>query len=166
MIRKIFILLLVVFLFIYTAWNFYTKALVYDPLSEISIRKMKGKDPEMVSSSKVSSGWSKAIEEKNLFSAIRTFKEPKPVIIAPPVIEPPKRPELTLKGIVLDTFGDYVAYIDIDKAASMPMRKGDKTADVELVDISERNVVLKWNNETINLGIDRIKTIRNPRSTK
>jgi hypothetical protein len=43
------------------------------------------------------------------------------------------------------------------------MRKGDKIEDVELVDISDRKIVLQWNTEKINLTMDKIKTIVKPR---
>lgn len=167
MIRKIFILILVAFLFIYMAWNFYNKALSYNPLAEVSLKKIKMRSPEVSLGTKYKPAWGKEIYEKNLFNPLRTYKEPKPFVpVVAPVVEPPKRPDMALKGIVLDTFGDYVAYIEIDKAKATPMRKGDKTENIELIDISDRKAVLKWNDEIIDLSIDRIRTITNPRTMK
>jgi hypothetical protein len=39
------------------------------------------------------------------------------------------------------------------------MRKGDKLGDIEVVDISERKVVLQWRSEKIPLSMERIKTL-------
>jgi hypothetical protein len=46
------------------------------------------------------------------------------------------------------------------------MRKGDKTENIELIDISGRKAVLKWNDETMNLTLDKIKTIENPKAAR
>lgn len=167
MTRKIIILCAVFFLFLYTVWNFYFEALRHDPISAISV-----KTPRAIGAEAIALGyrpaWSREIMENNLFSPGRTYSEPKPVvIIEPPVyVEPPKRPELALKGIVLDTFGEYVGYIEIDKAKATPMRKGDKLEAIEVVDISSRKVVLQWNGEKIDLSIEKIKTIDDPRYRK
>ena len=79
-------------------------------------------------------------------------------------IFPSERPHLVLKGIVSDIFGEYICYIEIDGAKAVPMRKGDKLDDIKVIDISSRNVVLKWNGETINLSNGTVKTIDEPRS--
>jgi len=77
---------------------------------------------------------------------------------------PSEMPHLVLKGIVSDTFGEYICYIEIDRAKAVPMRKGDKLDDIKVIDISSRNVVLKWHGETISLSNGAIKTIDKPRS--
>jgi len=169
MIRKIFMLAVVALLFLYTAWNFYFGAFSYDPMSEVTSRKGKLLQSVAPLSLKNRAGWTEAIYEKNIFSPNRTYREPKPVVaapIAPVYVEPPRQPELLLKGIVLDTFGDYVAYIEIDKGKAAPMRKGDKLEGVEVLDITDRQVVLQWNDKAINLSVDKIKTILNPRLKK
>lgn len=165
MIRKLLILGAAFFLFLYTVWNFYSEALRYDPMSAISAKQPKAKGTEVFVSG-YSPAWSREILENNLFSPGRTYSEPKPVPVSVPVAPPPVRPELALKGIVLDTFGEHVAYIEIDQAKAVPMRKGDKLEDIEVVDISSRKVVLQWNDENINLSIEKIKTIDDPRYRK
>ena len=165
MIRKNALLAAVLLLFIFISWNFYVKALSYDPLKESRAKQIKPRKTGAETSMKYTPAWSKEIHEKNLFSPNRTFIEPKPVVTMP-FVPPPKRPELILKGIVLDNFGDYVAYIEIERSKAIPMRKGDKTDEIELVDISERKVVLKWNAENINLSIEKVKTINRPRTIK
>lgn len=162
MIRKLLILGTVFLLFLYTVWNFYSEALSYDPMSVISVKQPKIKEAKVIVSG-YSPAWSREILENNLFSPGRTYSEPKPVPVSVPVAPPPRRPELALKGIVLDTFGEYVSYIEIDKAKAVPMRKGDKLEGIEVVDISSRKVVLQWNGEKIQMSIEKIRNIDNPR---
>ena len=116
--------------------------------------------------SRHSPAWDKSISEKNLFSPSRTYREPKP-ITARALVEPPRRPDLALKGIVLDTYGDFIAYLEINQARPVPLRKGDKVEDIEVTDISEKRVVLKWNGETITMSVERVRTISSaPRTGK
>jgi hypothetical protein len=162
MIRKISMLLLIFCLFAYTAWVFYVDALSYDPLSAVSENRYGSADDDAVLSSKYAPAWNEEIYKKNLFSPVRTYKKAKPVIDTGPAMPPPRRPELVLKGIVLDTFDEYVAYIEIDRAKAVAMRKGDQIKEIEIEDISARKVVVKWKAENITLSMDKIKTIKQP----
>jgi len=164
MIRKLIILGAVLCMVFYTIWNFYSEALSYDPMSAVSVKQPKIKKSDEIASA-YSPAWSREIQGKNLFSPARTYSEPKPVPVSVPIV-PPRRPELALRGIVLNTFGEYVGFIEIDNAKAVPMRKGDKIQDIEVSDISARKVVLQWNNETINLSIEKIKTLNKPRTTE
>ncbi len=169
MTKKLGTLAVVLFLFIYTAWDFYNGALRYDPLADVSVRNARTRALDL-SSPKYQRWWGKDIYEKNLFSPDRGYVPPKPYVPPapppPPPPPPPRRPEMELKGIVLDPYGDLVAYLSIDKGKAVPLRKGDKTDDIELVDINERAVVLKWNGENINISLERIRTITNPRMAR
>jgi len=165
MIRRQAILVVVAFFALAAAWKFYVNAISYDPLDESAVKHAQLKEGVMTKSV-YAPAWDKDIHDKNLFSPTRTYKEPKPVSVMP-LVEPPKRPELALKGIVLDTYGDYVAYIEINQAKAVPLRKSDKVDEIEVADISEKKVVLKWNNENITMSIEKIKTIStNPRIGK
>ncbi len=168
MIRKNFMLVLVILLFLYMVWNFYSEALKYDPLSEVSVRKYSPREADIILSSEYSKAWSKEIFEKNLFSPNRTYKNQKAIPDATkgPVEPPQKRPEVGLEGIVLDIYGDYIAYVVIDDSKAIPMRKGDKVENFELFDISERKVMLKWKTEMIQINLDKIKTIKRPGKSK
>ncbi|MFZ2198493.1 MAG: hypothetical protein WAV13_12210, partial [Thermodesulfovibrionales bacterium] len=55
---------------------------------------------------------------------------------------------------------------EIDKAMAAPVRKGDKIGDIEVIDISERKVVLKWMGQDINLSIEHIKTVDSPAAVR
>lgn len=167
MIRKAFILSLLAAVFMYLTWNFYLTAIKYDPLGSVSQAQIKDKGFDSAEALKYAKAWTKEIYEKNLFSPSRSYMEPKPVaLINTPFIPPPQRPNLVLKGIVLDTFGDFIGLIEINQSRAISMRKGDKIEDVELIDISSRQVVLKWETERIMLNMDKIKTINNPRVTR
>ncbi|MDA8432196.1 MAG: hypothetical protein M0Z60_04430 [Nitrospiraceae bacterium] len=164
MIRKIFLLTAVFFLFVYACWNFYTKAAALDPLSEVTVSPQAPKAAQARTGAEYRPAWSRDIIEKNLFSPSRTYAPPKPAAAA--ALPPEKRPEFALKGIVLDAFGDYVAYVSIDKAKPVAVRKGDKIEKTEIVDVSARQAVLKWNGEVIDLSMERIKTIDNAKAAK
>ncbi len=166
MIRKIVMLIIVGSLFLVVSWKFTVSAVLYNPLSDLQVKKAKIRESEPTKA-QYAAAWDKAIYEKNLFNTLRTYKEPKPVRVEAPPPPPPKRPELALKGIILDTFGDYVAYVDINQAKTTQLRKGDKVEDIEVSDISEKAVVLKWLNETITLTIEKVKTLSSkPRTGK
>jgi hypothetical protein len=160
MIRKLAVLVLIACVAVFAAWKFYVNAIAYDPLEEGSVKHSKIKE-SVLAKSVYSPAWGKEIHEKNLFSPTRTYTEPKPPPVVAPPVEPPKRPELVLKGIVLDTFGDYVAYLEINQAKAIPLRKGDKVEEIEVTDITERKVVLKWYNDTITMSIEKVKTLSN-----
>ena len=165
MIRKAVILVLVLALFLAASWNFVKEAVLYDPLEAVFLKKSKIRESGIARTA-YTKAWDGVIQEKNLFSPLRTYKEPKPVSLTPPP-PPPKKPELSLKGIVLDTFGEYVAYVEINQARAAALRKGDKAEDIEVTDISDKKVVLQWMNETITLTIEKVKTLSGkPRAGK
>ncbi len=166
MIRKIVMLIIVAALFLFVSWKFTVNAVLYNPLSDTLVKKGKIKESELAKAA-YAAAWDKIIYEKNLFNTLRTYMEPKPVRVAAPPPPPPKKPDLALKGIILDTFGDYVAYVDINQAKTTQLRKGDKVEDIEVSDITEKAVVLKWLNETITLTIEKVKTLSGkPRAGK
>lgn len=164
MIRKGFFLAMLSVLLLYLMWVFFVDAIRYDPYNFIEVRKAKPRADSLVQMS-YTQYWDKDIHEKNLFSPFRSYIEPKPVSAIPPP-PPPRKPELALRGIILDSFGEYVAYVEIDKAKALPLRKGDKAADIEVITISDRKVVLQWNAETITLTMEKIKTISGPGQTR
>jgi hypothetical protein len=141
------------------AWKFYKNAIAYDPLDRDAVKHAAIKETVLAKSA-YTPAWDKDISEKNLFSPSRTYLEPKPVPVTV-TVPPPQRPALVLKGIVLDTFGDFAAYLEINQAKAVPLRKGDKVEEIEVTDISEKKVVLQWNNETITMSIEKVKTISN-----
>jgi hypothetical protein len=163
MIRRWFILILLSVVVLVLMIDFYNIVKDYNPLLEIEINSNKigtiyGKDGLPV----FKAGWTKEILDNNLFSPTRNPVLPKPQVQLKPA-DMPKRPELSLKGIVLDSFEEYVAYIEKDRAKAIPVRKGDRLDDVEVMDIKQRSVELRWNEEIISLSLDKIKTIKKTR---
>ncbi len=162
MIRKIIMLSMITVLFVYVLAYFITDAMLYDPFSGSVPKEFKPEQDDFAMILPYAPAWNNMIYEKNLFSPSRSYMR-SVIPRKTPDIPPPARPEIALKGIIIDVFGDYVAYVTIDRQKAVPMRKGDKIEDVELVDISDRKIVLQWNTEKINLTMDKIKTIVKPR---
>ncbi|MBI4684021.1 MAG: hypothetical protein HY755_02355 [Nitrospirae bacterium] len=133
---------------------------MYNPLNGIEADKRNSMGEQKQKLSALETGWSKDIIDKNLFSPLRGYvpPPPKPKIVKP-VEPPPRRPELSLRGIVQDQFGEYVAYVEKDRDLPVPLKKGDRLEDVEVVSIDQKNVELKWREETIALTLNKIKTI-------
>lgn len=165
MIRKLAMVVVMALLCAYTAWNFYDEV-IRRPSGPSGPEGRGAAEGRPLKERKPGGAWSAAIHEKNLFSPDRTYVEPKPIpiVIPKPVEPPPKRPEIALKGVVLDTFGDYVGYIEINQAKPVPVRKGDKVEEIEVLDVQEKKVVLQWMTEQMTLSMDKIKTIRNPKA--
>jgi hypothetical protein len=167
MIRRSFFLIVVGVLLIYAVFNFFSNALVYDPLEEVPAKKFKPESSDYRLKSTYVPAWDSAIHEQNLFSPYRSYIKPKPIAeVSKPAEPPPRKPDLILSGIVLDTYGEYVAYIKIDKSKAIPMRKGDILEDVELIDISSREVVLKWKTDKINLSMGKVIIVNQPGTVK
>jgi hypothetical protein len=162
MIRKIIMLSVIAALFVYVLVYFSVNAILYNPLSDSTTREFKPRRDEAVLIPPYTPAWKSIIYEKNLFSPSRSYKRSVPVTEVP-AEPPPARPAVVLKGIIIDPFGDHIAYITIDQLKAVPMRRGDKIEGIELLDISDRKVMLQWNTEKINLTMDKIKKIQNPR---
>ena len=157
MIRKNAILIIIFSVALLSVWKFYLNAIAYDPLDSGAVKHARLRETPLVKSL-YAPAWEKNIAEKNLFNPLRTFKEPKPVP-AGASAAPPRRPDLALKGIVLDTHGDFIAYLEINQAKPVPLHMGDKVEEIEVTDISEKRVVLKWNGEIITMSIEKVRTI-------
>ena len=169
MIRRIVILAAMVLLCTATLWSFVRDGILYRPASVAGPGDAKARAAEAAAQDGKRAGWSDVIHEKNLFSPERTWKEPKPVVAAlapPPPPPPPPKPDVQLKGIVLDDFGEHVAYVAVNNARATPVRKGDTIEGLAVLNVSEREVVLKWLGETIPLRMDKIKTIQNPKAPR
>lgn len=142
--------------------DMYKEAIIYNPLKDIEISGREAANNGKKALPVFEAAWGKEIADNNLFSSTRSPVQPKPQLQGK-AAEPPKRPEMNLKGIILDQFGEYVAYIEKDKVKAVPVRKGDRFDDVEVVDVQQKSVELKWNEEKILLSLDRIRTIKRPR---
>jgi hypothetical protein len=157
MTRKAILLGAVFFFLLLTSRNFYSDALVYDPMHAVSGKRQKTRESGEAAS-RYGTAWSSDIVEKNLFNPSRKGPLPPPPSPPPPP-PPPRKPDLSLRGVVLNPSGEYVAYVEIDKAKAIPMRRGDMVADIKVDDISDRRVVLQWMDEKIPLSMERITTL-------
>jgi len=143
-------------------WNFYDGVIDYNPIKEVEFgreNKAKGEGKEIL----IPPVWGKEIVEKNLFSQRRgVLPPPPPPVIIVPKAEPPKpqRPVLALKGIVLDSSGEYIAFIEKTGSKPIALRKGDEIEGAVVIDVSARSVKLLWNDEEINLSMEKIRTLK------
>jgi len=135
---------------------------MYNPLEEGKTARMT-EDAERVAPS-FEPAWGKVITDRNLFSPLRGVPPPPPPAAFAPKAEEatpkPERPLLILRGIVLNQFGEHVALIEKKGARPMPLRKGDHLDDVLVLEVREKSVELLWNEEKINLSIEKVKTLR------
>lgn len=154
----VFVCLAVLFLSI----DMYKEAITYNPLKSIEISGREAANNGKKALPVFEVAWGREITDNNLFSSTRSPVQLKPQPQGK-AAEPPKKPEMSLKGIILDQFGEYVAYIEKDRVKAVPVRKGDRFDDVEVVDVQQKDVELKWNEEKILLSLDRIRTIKRPR---
>lgn len=143
--------------------DMYKEAIIYNPLKSIEISGREAANNGKKALPVFEAAWGREIVENNLFSSTRSPVQPKPQLQGKAAEPPPKRPDMNLKGIILDQFGEYIAYIEKDKAKAVAARKGDRFDDVEVVDVQQKSVELRWNEENILLSLDRIKTIKRPR---
>lgn len=141
--------------------DMYKEAIIYNPLKSIEISGREAANNGKKALQVFEAAWGKEIVENNLFSSTRSPVQPKPQLPQGKAAEPPKRPDMKLKGIILDQFGEYVAYIEKDKAKAVAARKGDRLDDVDVLDVQQKSVELRWNEENILLSLERIKTIKN-----
>ncbi len=167
MIRRWFILGILAVVMVSLLWNFYREAVVYHAMDAVEkTEKISKVSPEGIPSYKPS--WNKGIVNKNLFSKLRGYTHPpsaKPTESElPPVVLVP--PELNLNGIILDQYGEYIAFIQKDGGSPKRVRKGDTFDGILVVDISVREVKLLWNDEELNLSMKKIKTIPNKTAPK
>ena len=141
--------------------DMYKEAIIYNPLKSIEISGREAANNGKKALPVFEAAWGREIVENNLFSSTRSPVQPPPPQPQGKAAEPPKRPDMNLKGIILDQFGEYIAYIEKDKAKAVAARKGDRLDDVDVLNVQQKSVELRWNEENILLSLERIKTIKN-----
>jgi hypothetical protein len=130
-------------------WHFLTSAALYDPLARVDLRKPETGAGEALKN-EFTVAWGDEIIENNLFSPDRKRPSPRARSSAPVDI---KQPEMALKGVTLTRGGDYEAYLQIDKQQPVLIKKGDRLDDIQVVEIKEKTVQLKWKHKIIELTL-------------
>lgn len=171
MIRKAFIIGILLALILYLLWGFVADALLYDPITEIQRTAESEKITETAPQGTFEHVWGREILRNNLFSEMRQGQKkkapPAPVqaakIVQPqpePVIPPPPRPNVVLDGIIKDHDGVFTVLLSIDDEQATPMHKGDSVEGLHVKDIQERSVTLIWNEgDEFTLTMQTAKTI-------
>jgi hypothetical protein len=158
MIRKWFIMGVLVLLCAFVFTEFLSHAVFYDPMEEVKGVE-KTKVEEVKPEEAFRKAWRSAIRRRNLFSPSRSAEEPRPVVETrpeppkPPPPPPPPQPRFTLNGIIVNQYGEYVAYVQKGNEQPMALREGDRLGDTRVVSITETAVELRWMNETITLTL-------------
>ena len=164
MIRRWFIIGILLLVMLSLLWNFYREVVAYSPLA--ALRGGGGSAvEEQAEPAQYESAWSEQIVGKNLFSKRRGTPPPPPpprAAVKEPPPPPPEPPELTLTGVVLNPQGEYVAFIKKDGDPLRSVKEGDMFDDILVVDIEEREVTLLWNDQVIELGIELEKATGGP----
>lgn len=168
MIRRWFILGVLVAVMLTLLWSLYTDVITYKPLRELyaqaSVPKTDTDAPKLFES-----GWKRLIVKNNLFSPMRGIappapppapKPPEPKPAPPPPPPPPEPPNLTLNGIILDQYGEYIALIQKDDGPAKRVRVGDSFDGIAVIGIKPRTVQLIWNDKEIMLDMKRIKKLK------
>lgn len=164
MIRRLFIIGILFAVVLILLWSFFREVVFYSPVGG---QKEKAAAMEEKAGEKALKGylpaWGEEIYTKNLFDPLRGKEPPKPVLPpegSEPSPPPPQRPEMKLKGIVTDSFGEFVAYVEIGDERAVPLRKGDKKGDIVVVDITSRTLNLTWLGQDVALSMEKIKTLK------
>jgi hypothetical protein len=158
---------LLFFLMASLVWGFITESLLYSPLEKIQSAE---KEPEgkKITKADFKAAWGAVIYKNNLFSPKRgapPVRPPSETVVTPPPAPqekpkpPPVRPVLKLNGIIVNQYGEYVAYIVKNAESAVRAREGDTLGDVKVVSIDERTVKLLWLNEEIVLSLSQIEEL-------
>lgn len=143
--------------------DFVGDVVLYNPLRDIGEKAERVLGEETGELRGYASAYDDVILKKNLFQSSRSDSpqvQRKQVMADEPSDLPPTRPELKLKGIITDSFGDFVAYVEKDGAKAIAVRTGDIFGDVEVLDIAERTILFVWMEEKIELSMKKVKIIR------
>ncbi len=164
MIRRWFILGILIALMVALLWNFYTEVVVYDPMDSVmkTVGRPKAKDKTKAA---YSPGWGEEIVARNLFSPYRGYSPPPPPPgpsedAAGPPAPPEPPPKLLLSGIILDQYGEHVAFVKLGDGPPRKMRVGDEFDGLSVVGIDDRSVTLMWNEEEITLSMKNTRTLQ------
>jgi len=152
-------------------WDFGNRALFYHPLA-VSGESTRPATPEKEEGKPgLKTTWGVEIEQKNLFSESRAVRispadaafgfNTAPMQDAaangPPV---EVRPNIILSGIIINQFGEYVAYLKFDGQEPVGIRKGETVEGVKVISLDERSVSLDWKGSGFELTLSNQPLIK------
>lgn len=145
--------------------NFANKALLYNPLARIEQTEMASND-KAITQQEYKAAWGLEILQNNLFSKARGGSIETPVT---PNTDAPDRqdmqeqldekPQLSLSGIIVNQYGEFVAYIKKQNDAAVPYMIGDVIDEVIIENINDRSVQFIWYGEKFELSLSKIETL-------
>ena len=96
--------------------------------------------------------------DRNLFTSSRSavpkrevsLNVPPPSTYMPETITPP---EVVLSGIIKNQYDEFVAYLSVDGGLITGVRVGDTLGDLEVLEVEDRKVQLKWKDSLMTLDL-------------
>lgn len=149
------------------ASSFIRNGIYYMPIQEMQ-RAEESPETHIATDLPIASGWGEEIVRGNLFDPYRAEPPKIPEGTAPagvsepppPIPEEKPAPQIELNGIILNQYGEHIAYLKINNAPPMAVRKGDRVEGIRVLDVTERVVELSWENNPISLTIEKIKNVK------
>jgi hypothetical protein len=157
-VRKIAVLAGIAVVFLLSLINFYRNVIKYEGVS-LGIGASTPEPVQFQDSEGAGTSWDEVIIEKNLFSPERGVEEEQPVFEEDGVEEAPEPPPLSLKGIVMNQYGEYTALLQDGKGKTFRLRKGEEKNGFLLKEIDPVSVTLLWGDEPVELTLRRVQTI-------
>jgi len=148
-------------LIILLLWDFGNRALFYHPLAA-SVESARPATPEKEEKKPdLKTAWGVEIERKNLFSESRAVRiSPADKVNSTPAQDAAAnmpqvevRPNITLSGIIVNQFGEYVAYLKFGALEPVGIRKGETVEGVKVRSIDNRKVSLDWRGSEFELTL-------------
>jgi hypothetical protein len=143
--------------------DFLREVLLYDPLGSLE-QERKGQALQVEEMPRgFSAGWSEEILRRNLFSRQRGYEPPpEPPAEAEPAKPPPEPlapPDLKLRGVVLDRT-EALVLLEDPKGVVHTLRVGDVLLGAQVLEIGEKEVLLRWQDEEIVLSMKKVRHLK------
>ena len=153
------------------SWDFTQSVILYDPLEATgttapsAAATARTTEPELTMSRPA---WGDEILTYNLFSKSRGREMPLDSAETTDIsgsggitgIEDVTiRPDVKLSGIIKNQFGEFVAYIKVEKDPPVAVRTGEVVRGMKIMEIRQRSVTVEWkgSNFDLNLNIPLLK---------
>jgi|GEM_PF-2906098 hypothetical protein len=155
---------IVVFVFsvcylVYSFIGIYKNVINYEPV-KASTEKNRSIMIQIPSVSHIDERWAEEVIDKNLFIPSRGYVEKEPVAIPQPEPEEPEMPEIILKGIVYDQYGQYIAILQIGNEKPVKLTEGDSLGELNVKRIDDHSVTLLWGDRVLELTFKQVTPVK------
>jgi type II secretory pathway component PulC len=116
-------------------------------------------EPPLVS--QVDEKWAEEVINKNLFVPSRRYTKEELVTTEPqPAPEEPEMPQVTLKGIIYNQYGQYIAILQIDSEKPVRLGEGDSIRGLKVERIDDHSVSLLWGDRVLELTFRKVTPVK------